>query len=59
MLGGADNPDGELPSYITGADISNLAREITSRWSFLILSVGDLGIREGAITWHFIFIAVS
>ncbi len=20
MLGGADNPDGELPSYITGAD---------------------------------------
>ncbi|MGD1294087.1 hypothetical protein [Escherichia coli] len=22
MLGGADNPNGELPSYITGADIS-------------------------------------
>ena len=21
MLGGADNPNGELPSYITGADI--------------------------------------
>ena len=24
MLGGADNPNGELPSYITGADISRL-----------------------------------
>ncbi|KUA31358.1 hypothetical protein DE21_20290 [Salmonella enterica subsp. enterica serovar Typhimurium var. 5-] len=23
MLGGADNPNGELPSYITGADIGN------------------------------------
>lgn len=23
MLGGADNPNGELPSYITGADIVN------------------------------------
>ena len=22
MLGGADNPNGELPSYITGADMS-------------------------------------
>ncbi len=26
MLGGADNPNGELPSYITGADIEE--REI-------------------------------
>ncbi|MDY9122833.1 hypothetical protein UZ470_23005 [Escherichia coli] len=24
MLGGADNPNGELPSYITGADIALL-----------------------------------
>ncbi|SVG71474.1 InsB [Shigella sonnei] len=23
MLGGADNPNGELPSYITGADKNN------------------------------------
>ncbi|UIL36674.1 hypothetical protein LZK31_24255 (plasmid) [Salmonella enterica subsp. enterica serovar Goldcoast] len=23
MLGGADNPNGELPSYITGADIND------------------------------------
>ena len=23
MLGGADNPNGELPSYITGADTTN------------------------------------
>ena len=27
MLGGADNPNGELPSYITGAD--NFARLLT------------------------------
>ena len=26
MLGGADNPNGELPSYITGADIIDLTR---------------------------------
>ena len=24
MLGGADNPNGELPSYITGADTPHL-----------------------------------
>ncbi len=24
MLGGADNPNGELPSYITGADMFNV-----------------------------------
>ena len=24
MLGGADNPNGELPSYITGADTCGL-----------------------------------
>ena len=28
MLGGADNPNGELPSYITGADSVNLAELI-------------------------------
>ncbi len=26
MLGGADNPNGELPSYITGADIKTCRR---------------------------------
>ena len=25
MLGGADNPNGELPSYITGADMADPA----------------------------------
>ncbi len=35
MLGGADNPDGELPPYITGAD-NIIPRESgqTSAWSF-------------------------
>lgn len=28
MLGGADNPNGELPSYITGADTLACIREI-------------------------------
>ncbi len=28
MLGGADNPNGELPSYITGADITAVRAEI-------------------------------
>ena len=27
MLGGADNPNGELPSYITGADIYQVSFE--------------------------------
>ncbi len=27
MLGGADNPNGELPSYITGADMRTAGRE--------------------------------
>ncbi|SVJ01501.1 InsB [Shigella sonnei] len=26
MLGGADNPNGELPSYITGADTVSLLK---------------------------------
>ncbi|EHX1852147.1 hypothetical protein K3R12_004625 [Escherichia coli] len=26
MLGGADNPNGELPSYITGADNLDIGR---------------------------------
>ena len=29
MLGGADNPNGELPSYITGADIIIRANQVS------------------------------
>lgn len=29
MLGGADNPNGELPSYITGADIGSFPERAT------------------------------
>ncbi|EQQ63337.1 hypothetical protein G771_03717 [Escherichia coli HVH 110 (4-6978754)] len=36
MLGGADNPNGELPSYITGADMgfthTTNAGELTSHY---------------------------
>ncbi len=31
MLGGADNPNGELPSYITGADISKVTPPLKGR----------------------------
>ncbi len=35
MLGGADNPNGELPSYITGADIwGTLKNESLSHYRF-------------------------
>ena len=30
MLGGADNPNGELPSYITGADIFGAMEQIVA-----------------------------
>ncbi len=30
MLGGADNPNGELPSYITGADIQSVVMKISA-----------------------------
>ena len=30
MLGGADNPNGELPSYITGADNLSLSLRLSS-----------------------------
>ena len=31
MLGGADNPNGELPSYITGADMEGDPLEV-AQW---------------------------
>lgn len=31
MLGGADNPNGELPSYITGADNKNRSELASGR----------------------------
>ena len=33
MLGGADNPNGELPSYITGADINARPLDFPRRFS--------------------------
>ena len=32
MLGGADNPNGELPSYITGADTMPYSRVYNCFW---------------------------
>ena len=33
MLGGADNPNGELPSYITGADTSGMTVKTSDTYS--------------------------
>lgn len=33
MLGGADNPNGELPSYITGADIVRIVACLSPAFS--------------------------
>lgn len=33
MLGGADNPNGELPSYITGADIAGKTKYVKVRFA--------------------------
>ncbi len=38
MLGGADNPNGELPSYITGANIFSYISFFSGLlWYFLIV----------------------
>lgn len=42
MLGGADNPNGELPSYITGADNLDGQKELPGMW---------LAENEGAKFW--------
>lgn len=38
MLGGADNPNGELPSYITGADSVEFVQDGNRK--FLVLPYG-------------------
>ncbi len=47
MLGGADNPNGELPSYITGADTS-LGPQIITAVSTIASAVGAV-----FLTHHF------
>lgn len=43
MLGGADNPNGELPSYITGADTSSPSaqRHLPSTQHVVLNSAAD------------------
>ncbi len=60
MLGGADNPNGELPSYITGADYTeasvtkqektalNMARFIRSQTLTLLEKLNELDADEQA-----------
>ncbi len=46
MLGGADNPNGELPSYITGADTPalNLATSDAAAVAGLVMTVLTVGL---------------
>lgn len=39
MLGGADNPNGELPSYITGANSTEVAIKFQSGIILFIFSL--------------------
>ena len=43
MLGGADNPNGELPSYITGADTCSLYTQ-----SLAMKCTSDMTVRSGS-----------
>ena len=52
MLGGADNPNGELPSYITGAD--TLATLLSAMWVARQLS-GDFAHQHGSLLEYFFF----
>ncbi|CSF23641.1 InsB [Shigella sonnei] len=46
MLGGADNPNGELPSYITGADTCHpVMNEPCSHFSILPVLTADFWSR--------------
>ncbi|EQA0898630.1 hypothetical protein A6C84_004297 [Escherichia coli] len=58
MLGGADNPNGELPSYITGADMIDTLKSVRRLFSNLVtasclrLSAGvieELPVNDGDI----------
>ncbi len=57
MLGGADNPNGELPSYITGAD--NLTPLIARPWRkagrvpwYLTPLIARPWGEAGRVLWH-------
>ncbi|CAD6083060.1 Uncharacterised protein [Escherichia coli] len=48
MLGGADNPNGELPSYITGADMHEYLTDFkslngTKRWILKVMANTNTG----------------
>lgn len=47
MLGGADNPNGELPSYITGADIVGQQHNGTHRSVYKHCCLYTVLIRDG------------
>ncbi len=63
MLGGADNPNGELPSYITGADTGAVDRIFDTAESVCIASVARTvlrAVRDSVVSvaravWNWIF----
>ncbi len=47
MLGGADNPNGELPSYITGADTCSLyTQSLASKHTYEVYFGYDRTLRK-------------
>lgn len=55
MLGGADNSNGELPSYIIGAnnDISHAdAREFWSLWERNFMAYHEMGVFTVRTLWE-------
>ncbi len=45
MLGGADNPNGELPSYITGADTGKASKQAYKNLEKMMGKKYDLNVR--------------
>ncbi|MBS4268345.1 hypothetical protein F3170_26530, partial [Escherichia coli] len=54
MLGGADNPNGELPSYITGANTGNGSVEKSGSGTLTVsnttLTQKAVNLNEGTLT---------
>ncbi|KDV43231.1 hypothetical protein BU54_18060 [Escherichia coli O45:H2 str. 2010C-4211] len=56
MLGGADNPNGELPSYITGADNVRLKDRATPSYTTIIITICHISLIPRSSATGVIFI---
>lgn len=58
MLGGADNSNGELPSYITGANNNELYADSRAFRSFWVLPVDAFG-KHGQLSRSKVHLSVT